>query len=190
MRYVSPLLVFIVSTAWGAATTLEGIDSFAIGLTGNGIAIGEADPLGRSSKAGFDSAVNSASNTIPTGVYTQGGSGGIITAGPNDGIDMHATLVAEMMIGSFGSAPYDGVAPQAQLHSLGLFFAFDDNLTALGFNQLATLNVGTKVRAINLSFGVPLEFFESPDGSSHITQFVDWSARRHDVLYAHAAPGR
>jgi hypothetical protein len=145
MRFTSLLLVFVVSTAWGAATMPDGIDSFAIGLDGSDIAIGEAD-LGRSSKAGYDSAVSSASNTAPTGVYSQGGNGGLITAGMDQDINEHATLVAEMMI---GTGLLEGVSPMAELHSTSLFFAFDDNLTALALNQLATLNVGSEVRAIN-----------------------------------------
>lgn len=34
-----------------------------------------------------------------------------------------------------------------------------------------------------MSYMRPLQFFEEPDGNSHISQFIDWSARRHDVLY-------
>jgi hypothetical protein len=35
-----------------------------------------------------------------------------------------------------------------------------------------------------MSFAIPLQdFIESADGNSHLTQFIDWSARQHDVLY-------
>ena len=38
---------------------------------------------------------------------------------------------------------------------------------------------------MNMSFGRGLQdIIEDTDGNSHLTQFVDWSARRHDILYA------
>ena len=185
MRYVSPLFVLMATSAWGAATTPDGINSFAIlssgggFLDGSGVVIGQAE-LTRSSKADFDSALLSASNTKPTGIYVQDAFGGVGIAGMNERTDEHATLVAQMMIGTGLLA---GVSPMAQLHSMSVINIFDDDKNALLFNQLATLNVGSKVRAINFSAYAPLGFLESADGKSHFTQFVDWSARRHDVLY-------
>ena len=131
----------------------------------------------------YDTAARSASNTKPTGVYFQN-NGGMDPAypSPSSHVDEHATLVAGVMIGT--GALTIGVAPSAQLHSIGLSAVSDDSLDALALNRLATLNNG-EVRAINLSFGSPIQFdLIEGDGKSHFTQFVDWSARQHDVLYA------
>lgn len=95
-------------------------------------------------------------------------------------VDFHATLVAQQMIGT--GALTSGVSPGAALQSFGLSDQNDDSLVALGLNRLATLNSG-QVRAINLSFVAVPGFFDAPDGNSYFTQFVDWSAQRHDVLY-------
>ncbi|MEX2170299.1 MAG: S8 family serine peptidase [Pirellulales bacterium] len=95
----------------------------------------------------------------------------------------HATEVAGVMIGK--DTPFAdrvGVAPNAELHSMALVNIFsDDNGVALSLNRLATLNVN--VTAINLSISPALQFSEDPDGNSHMSEFVDWSARQHDVLY-------
>jgi hypothetical protein len=53
-------------------------------------------------------------------------------------------------------------------------------------NRLATLPL-VDVKAINLSFAREVQGpVENVDGNSHFTQFIDWSARRHDVLYVAA----
>ncbi|MCI0552277.1 MAG: S8 family serine peptidase, partial [Anaerolineae bacterium] len=57
----------------------------------------------------------------------------------------------------------------------------DDSQVALALNRVATILNG-EVRAINLSIGTPIQFLEQ-DGKSHFTEFVDWSARQHEVLY-------
>lgn len=125
----------------------------------------------------YDSPGKSAVNTIPNGVYfrTNGG----FDPPDSANITNHATLVAGIMIGDAS------VAPGALLHSASLGGSATDVEIALTLNRLATLGGGV-VRATNLSFGVALGFFEEADGSSHLTQFVDWSARRHDVLYVAA----
>lgn len=66
----------------------KGIDSRATGLDGTGILIGQVENQ-RSGKSNYDNAANSASNTVPAGVYFQGQGG---QAPPNFGIDDHATL--------------------------------------------------------------------------------------------------
>lgn len=79
-----------------------------------------------------------------------------------------------------------GVAPNAELHSISVEDEMgDDFLTALALNRLALLNGGA-IKAINISDGRALTFFEQPDGNSHLPQYMDWSARRHDILYVTA----
>lgn len=74
-----------------------------------------------------------------------------------------------------------GVAPNAELHSIAMVDVADDNGVSLSLNRLATLSVN--VTAINLSIAPALQFSEQEDGNSHMSEFVDWSARQHDVLY-------
>lgn len=191
IRCLSILHMFVASTALGDFITVSriGIDSATTGLDGTGIQIGQAEgsPLGvfeggRSGKAGYDDAEQSASNTIPTGVYYQTLSGEITK---NFEVSSHATKVAGVMIAKAQpDADLVGVAPNAELHSISVQDNMnDDFLTALALNRLALLNSGA-IKAINISGGRELQpFIEQPDGNSHLPQYMDWSARRHDVLY-------
>ncbi len=158
----------------------DGINSLVTGLTGSGVQIGQVE-LTRSGKAGYDNEDNSVPNTIPAGVYFQN-SGGMDS--PNSGrIDEHATSVAQIAAAkTTPSASYAGVAPNSELHSLAVADYENDDTNALALNRLALLNSGA-IKAINLSYYRPLQFTESPDGRSRFAQFVDWSARRHDILY-------
>ncbi len=147
-----------------------------------GIAIGQVE-AGRSAKAGFDLATNSHEQTVPFQVYrrTQFDS-------PDSGfITDHATEVAGVMIAT--GTPFalvEGVAPQANLHSGAVVSGIDqDAEIALAMQHVATRN-GDDVRALNHSAGRPLLGFDTTDGNAFLTQFVDWSATRHDVLYVAA----
>jgi subtilisin family serine protease len=78
-----------------------------------------------------------------------------------------------------------GVSPMAELPSIGLGFSSPDPDTALALNRLAATIGGGAISAINISFGQSINFgLLEKDGKSHFTQFVDWSARQHDVVYA------
>jgi len=193
MKRVSLLLAIVANTAFGSSFTIgpNGIDSKSTGLDGStfftfAVGLGMADDY-RSAKAGYDDDEFSAPNTIPYGVYYQ--STGSMAV-KNDWIspDDHATEVAGVMIGKAQpDGKYEGVAPGARLHSVGISDWFDDGLSAVALNNLARLNVTPRIIATNLSWGVPTSFVED-DGRSHLTQFIDWSARRQDVLYVVAAP--
>jgi hypothetical protein len=187
-RYLSLLIGFtivvVAGNAFGDLVTISrfGIDSKVTMLDGTGIQIGMAEG-GRSGKFDYDDAERSASNTIPTGVYFQN-SGGMDF--PNSfRIDGHATRVAGVMIGKAqDDATYEGVAPNAELHSIAVQDNMnDDSFSALALNRLALLNGGA-IKAINVSSGRELQVpVEQPDGRSHVAQFIDWSARRHNILY-------
>ena len=154
-----------------------------------GIEIGQIEPS-RSAKTNYGTPPEpAASNTKPVAVYLRTG-----IASPNEATDDHATVVAGVMIGdnSFGQ-PYEGVAPKANLHSGAFGSGSNDDFPAdadvnlgLTANRIARLSgPGIRVRAINLSATRALqEPVEMLDGTSHVTQFIDWSARAHDVLYA------
>jgi len=88
------------------------------------------------------------------------------------------------MIAKAGDRPIlEGVAPQAELHSAGFIPGFNpDDAFALAANTIAKRN---GMRAINVSATRRLQPppFEKPDGNTHPSQFIDWSADKHDVLY-------
>ena len=88
------------------------------------------------------------------------------------------------MIGDAQPAMFEGVAPKAQLHSIAIDDNMnDDTLSASALNRLALLN-NKAIRAINISGGRALQGpVEQPDGNSYIAQFIDWSARRQNILY-------
>jgi hypothetical protein len=98
----------------------------------------------------------------------------------------HATYVAGVMIS--GDTFALGVAPSASLYASASAFrsenpVFDtDELTA----QFVAMQDNGEVRAINISYIIPYDPGGIPDGNSSVTQFVDWSASEHDVLYVAA----
>lgn len=147
-------------------------------LTGNSIGIGqvEGDRPGKPvDHGGPDDPTNSATLTVPVGVYI-----GTATATINGAkVDDHAQQVAGIMISSDDDAR--SVAPEAWLHSSAYTLPFQRQ-AAQAANHVATRN-GGDIRAINMSFSMGLNDFEFTDGSSHLTRFIDWSAERHDVLY-------
>lgn len=138
-----------------------------------------------------------ASNTNPEQVYFR-----TSIAQPNEANDEHATLVAGMMIGNanFGGGAFEGVAPEAKLHSVAVGEGQDDQLPedvdvtfALAADPLARISgpdpnapgQTRRMRAINMSAIRPLQGIpgDDIDGNSHMTLFIDWSARERDVLY-------
>lgn len=188
------VLLLSVALAWGTnafgsqlTNNADGINSLVTGLDGSGVLIGQFEGA-RAGKFGFDDNSITAPNTVPFGVRF-GNSAGVDSA--NSGhTGEHATLVAQVVIG--GVEPdegFAGVAPNARLHSLATIpSSFQDNMIAL--DALGDLNLpksdtetGTIV-ATNLSFGFSLDgIIEKTDGNSQFTQFIDWSAKFHDMLY-------
>ncbi len=201
MRYTAILLMLVARVVFGDARTIgpEGIDSKATGLDGStaetdapGIEIGQVEP-GRSGKPNYGVPPEpAASNTKPAGVYFRAAAG---MANPNEADGDHATQVAGIMIGdnTVGGGAFEGVAPKANLHSGAIGQGSADDVPAaadvdfdLTANKIAHLSgPGVRVRAINLSATRGLQdFVEQLDGNTHMTKFVDWSARQHDILYA------
>jgi hypothetical protein len=177
----------IANTAFGSGTTIgpNGINSKATRLDGSlpfgffvGLGMVEAY---RSGKAGYDSPNWSAPNTVPEGVYYQGVGG---MASMDSFIDPtgHSTEVAGIIIGDASAgATFEGVASKSRLHSIGVDLN-DPSLIAVAAQRLALLNVVPEIVATNMSIRGPANLF-GEDGRSLLSQFVDWSARVHDVLY-------
>jgi subtilisin family serine protease len=162
-------------------------------LDGRGIAIGQVEldrPGKRVADGGNDSNANSNTNINPEAVFIRGVTGPTIA---NMRITNHAEQVAGVMIskdttdpdGAVGplSAPV-GVAPAANLYSSAMNpdGPTYDAEAALAAQTIATQN-GGDMRVINMSFGNSLIPGNKLDGNQLLTQFVDWSANHHDVLY-------
>jgi subtilisin family serine protease len=189
-------LVTIPAFASALSIGTDGINSAGLGLTGNGVGIGQLE-FSRPSDSNFDTSTSYVnSNVNPAQVYfiTVGMMGGVSTAatineademtepaiGDTDG---HATQVASAIISPSGLTT--GVAPQAMLHSAGFEVGLLGNLldvAAVAGQHIATRN-GGQIHAINMSFGIEDTSEPPPDGTSLLSSFVDWSARVHDVLY-------
>lgn len=123
-------LLFLLLTTTAAKSDEDsigtlGINSKGTGLDGSGVLIGQAEPT-RSGKAGYDDADHSADNVFPAGVYFQLAAG---MDAMNSHIDDHATSVAGIMIGKAEpNALFEGVSPNAELHSIGFGCIGDSHL--------------------------------------------------------------
>jgi len=176
-----PVFAFSLETSLGT----NGIDALRLhktpyNLTGRKIAIGQVE-IGRPGKFGIDKAVYKNRSVNIAAVFLRD-----IPAKSNTGVDSHAYNVAGVMVSTDKRFP--GIAPQARLYS-----------SAVGSNKLGqpeeclsaqhiALQNGGDVRAINFSFGEPLNRDPRPeavlDGNALLTQCIDWSSRVHNVLYA------
>jgi len=188
MKSLLTLVVANISSASLAAMVTigpAGIDSKDLPLnatevlTGKDILIGQLED-GRPGKPGFDNLpVSYASDVKPTEVR---GPNGQVDSKDSSNITNHATGVAGVMIGDPGE--WQGVAPQAKLYSIAAGAADQLDVTR-HLNRLATMQNGN-IRAINMSFAIEFDDFVQPGGNSHMTKFIDWSARQHEVLYVGA----
>jgi hypothetical protein len=180
---VAVLIVFSLNPAdaWSSVETIgpNGINSAALGLTGDEIIIGQVEPF-RSGKPGYDTDANCCNiHVTPVDVFVHGQQANV-----NQRYNDHALAVAGVMISTAttatgGHSPPTGVAIEADLYSS----AFTDSLqsnAAIAAQHLAT---DLDARAINMSFGLPLQSEEQLNGNSLLTSFVDWSARTQDTLY-------
>ncbi len=175
-----------------------GLSDFnGVPLNGAGIDIGQVE-LFRPGDPNFDTddtLFNSFVN--PAGVYFREGSTPGFAATLDDPmgneIDPHAVQVAGVMISSVISAPNtndaEGVAPGASLFSVGSNLTSTPNEDSAISAQFLAKLPGQDIRAINMSFNIAHKTTPPPytfDGNQLFTQFVDWSAARHDILYVQA----
>lgn len=105
-------------------------------------------------------------------------------------INAHAVWVAGVLISTDASDPDSdgdspiGIVPGARLYSAGDDATLPDRdpETAITMQHLATLP-GADIRIINMSIANPLVGSHIPDGNQLLTQYIDWSASKHDILY-------
>ena len=176
-------------------TTANGLplDGGAVGSV-NPVAIGQVE-LSRSADYTFDTDPMLYNTDVnPAGVFRLRYTPVTFAATPNamDEIGgangQHALEVAGVMISTSTDTPPTphtptGVAPGAALYSIGIpNTSNSDQEAAVAMQHLATL-AGVDIRAINYSALTPLPSGDTTDGNSLLTEFVDWSAHEHDVLY-------
>jgi hypothetical protein len=198
--------LFVVETAFGDADSIgpKGINSARTTLTGAGIGIGQAelyrpgDPTGPGDPD-LDTLGTSFNSTVrPKQVFYH--SGASFTAHPDRASEMatsHAEFVAGIMISTdpvaTGVAAPSGTQAGADLYSIGgidttsltnIYNSVAENLQFLA--QRGAVGSGTQKiwainQSVNMSAGTPTP---APlNGSVLVDQFIDWSARTHDVLY-------
>jgi len=149
-------------------------------LIGRKIAIGQVE-IGRPGVFGFDKAVSWNPATALERVFYRDGS-----AKADTDVDPHAAMVAGVMVSKDKTLP--GVAPGARLYSsaVGSPLKGGQPEECLSAQYVAQQN-GGDVRAINFSFGEPLQRDPRPeatlDGNALLTQCIDWLARVQNVLF-------
>jgi len=106
---------------------------------------------------------------------------------PQDEISTHGVQVAGVIISTdtqpAGTPAAKGVAIGAKLYSAGhnATAKFQES-AALRTQFIAQQNNGD-IRATNISYGTTISGSNTFDGNSLFTQFIDWSAAEHDILY-------
>ncbi|QDT68016.1 Subtilase family protein [Planctomycetes bacterium MalM25] len=103
---------------------------------------------------------------------------------PQDEISAHAVQVAGVLKSTDANAT--GVATGIDLYSIGGSNATAMREKAFVLAAQELIYQPEFVRAINMSFALGLGGGNTLDGNSLLTQFVDWSAREHDLLYVAA----
>ncbi len=177
----APVLALALQTSLGS----NGIDALKLhqppyNLTGRKIAIGQVE-IGRPGMFGLDKAVSKNRAVSLAGVFLRNG-----PAKSNSGVDPHAYNVAGVMVSQDKAWP--GIAPGARLYSsaVGSTKTIGQPEECLSAQHIAMQN-GVNVRAINFSFGEPLNRDPRPDavldGNALLTLCIDWSSRVHNVLY-------
>jgi Subtilase family len=149
-------------------------------LTGKKIAIGQIE-LGRPAAFRFDKSAGRFSTFQPEQIFFRDD-----VALPNLNVEQHAAMVGSIMIARDKARP--GIAPDARLYSTAVGTSQQTNQAAeCAATQFIAQQNGNDVRAINLSFGEPLnrDSRKTPilDGNALLTQCLDWSSRHNNVLH-------
>ncbi len=139
---------------------------------------------------GIDDAAHSSRDVVPAQVFRRNMSGsGIANLYTSD----HAEEVASVIIGKDMTDP-DGAGPMSAPTGVALgaalnSAAFDPGATPALWDQEAATTTANLIastvatRAINMSFGNPVQSGFKTDGNQLLTQYIDWSASNDNVLY-------
>ncbi len=171
----------------------NGINSTGLGLTGAGVAIGqvEIERPGLPSSPGNtrDAAIYTNDAVQPTKAFKKDKDVELAPTDFDDDVDKndHAEQVAGIMISTDSNVP--GVAPGSSLYSSAVVtggnFAFDYDGAILSMQKIASQ---TNMRAVNHSWGkkfkTTMGILDILDGNNDLTQAIDWSAKKHNVLHA------
>jgi subtilisin family serine protease len=177
---VTPVLASSISSIGEAGIEARKLHNPPYNLIGRKIAIGQVE-IGRPGVFGFDKAVAwNPPTPLERAFYRDG------PAKSNTNVDAHAAMVAGVMVSRDKGLP--GVAPGARLYSTAVGSPTkggqpEECLSA----QYVALQNGGDVRAINFSFGEPLERDARPnatlDGNALLTQCIDWLSTVHNTLF-------
>lgn len=177
---VTPVLASSISSIGEAGIEARKLHNPPYNLMGRKIAIGQVE-IGRPGVFGLDKAVSwNPPTPLERAFYRDG------PAESNTNVDAHAAMVAGVMVSRDKGLP--GVAPGARLYSTAVGSPAkggqpEECLSA----QYIALQNGGDVRAINFSFGEPLERDTRPDatldGNALLTQCIDWLSTVHNTLF-------
>lgn len=177
---INPVLASPTSSVGEAGIEAHKLHAPPYNLLGRKIAIGQVE-IGRPGVFGLDKAVSwNPVTTLERAFYRNG------PAKSDANVDSHAAMVAGVMVSRDKGLP--GVAPRARLYSsaVGSPAKGGQPEECLSAQYLAQQN-GGDVRAINFSFGEPLERDPRPnaklDGNALLTQCIDWVARTNNTLF-------
>lgn len=197
MRYVLLLLVAVLAnTTFADSVTVgrRGINSRGFklpngqNLDGEGVGVGMVEP-GRPGLDGWDLDTDKFHDAVtPHRVFFRSSDAPV-----NSPIDNHAEGVAGVIIGDGSFGGYSiGVAPDAKLYA-GAHSASKDAQVMQTFHKIATFPVSASdpdVKVISTSgfveLATPNEILM--DGNFDVTQYIDWSANRHDITYVVLGP--
>ncbi|HEY9833240.1 MAG TPA: S8 family serine peptidase [Stenomitos sp.] len=177
---VTPVLASSISSIGEVGIEARKLHNPPYNLMGRKIAIGQVE-IGRPGVFGLDKAVSwNPPTPLERAFYRDG------PAESNTNVDAHAAMVAGVMVSRDKGLP--GVAPGARLYSTAVGSPAkggqpEECLSA----QYIALQNGGDVRAINFSFGEPLERDTRPDatldGNALLTQCIDWLSTVHNTLF-------
>ena len=177
---ITPVLASSTSSIGEAGIEARKLHDPPYNLIGRKIAIGQVE-IGRPGVFGLDKAVSWHPATTLERVFYRDS-----PAKSNTNVDPHAAMVAGVMVSRDKSLP--GVAPGARLYSTAVGSPTkggqpEECLSA----QYVALQNGGDVRAINFSFGEPLERDPRPNatlnGNALLTQCIDWLSQEHNSLF-------
>jgi hypothetical protein len=196
MRYALPLLLSVLaSVAHGDTFTVgpNGIKSVGYLLPdgtridGDGVGVGMVEAE-RPGKPGYDTNPDVYHDAVrPHRVFNKS-----FDAPDNGPIHRHAQGVGGIIIGDGSFGGYSrGVAPDAKLYAGASFPDGARSDIMQTFHKIATFPISAEnpdVKVISSSGFWDTVDGVFMDGNDDLTQYIDWSAKRHDITYVILGP--